>query len=141
MISADPTIRPTALDQAGRSFIEVQFPVAKLSKESYTERKANVGQTLTALGKWWGRKPLVLVRAIILGLLLPATEDPEQDREVFLALMTMDDAGLLRRLKKAIPAKIVHDLLPPTDRIRGVETKNGKVGWRRGLSVEERKRL
>src|SRR5690606_29818072 len=45
-----------------RAFIEVQFPVAKLSAESYKERKAGAGQTLTGLGKWWGRKPLVLVR-------------------------------------------------------------------------------
>ena len=52
-----------------RSFIETQFPVALLSKESYKERKAGSGQTLTGLGKWWGRKPLVLVRATILWLL------------------------------------------------------------------------
>jgi putative DNA methylase len=36
------------------SFIEVQFPVSKISKESYKERKAVQGQTLTGLGKWWG---------------------------------------------------------------------------------------
>ena len=42
-------------------FIEQQFPVAKLSMESYRERKAVQSQTLTGLGKWWGRKPLVLV--------------------------------------------------------------------------------
>src|SRR5215210_2916070 len=93
-----PTTAPAVrLDPLGRSFIEVQFPVSKLSKESYNERKAVAGQTLTALGKWWGRKPLVLVRAIILGLLLPATNDPETDRDLFLALMTMDDDGMLRR--------------------------------------------
>ena len=34
------------------SFIEQQFPVSKVSKESYKERKANLGQTLTGLGKW-----------------------------------------------------------------------------------------
>lgn len=44
------------------SFIETQFPIARLSAESYKERKANNGQTLTRLGKWWGRKPLILVR-------------------------------------------------------------------------------
>src|SRR5205085_12380697 len=87
---------------ATTSFIETQFPVSKLSKESYKERKAGAGQTLTGLGKWWGRKPLVLVRAAILGLLLPATDDPATDRETFLALMTMDDDGLLRRRKGAI---------------------------------------
>jgi adenine-specific DNA methylase len=52
------------------SFIETQFPISKVSKESYAERKAVFTQTLTGLGKWWGRKPLILVRAIILGLLL-----------------------------------------------------------------------
>ena len=45
------------------SFIEKQFPVSKVSKESYKERKAVQSQTLTTLGKWWGRKPLILVRA------------------------------------------------------------------------------
>lgn len=49
------------------SFIETQFPVSRLSKESYLERKSHVGQTLTSLGKWWGRKPLIMVRAVILG--------------------------------------------------------------------------
>ena len=46
-----------------RSFIEIQFPVSKLSKECYKERKAGAGQTLTALGSYWkGRKPLILSR-------------------------------------------------------------------------------
>jgi len=40
-----------------KSFIEVQLPVAKLSAESYKERTAKQSQTLTGLGKWWGRKP------------------------------------------------------------------------------------
>ena len=47
------------------AFIETQFPIARLSAESYKERKANNGQTLTRLGKWWGRKPLILVRAAV----------------------------------------------------------------------------
>ncbi len=75
-------------------FIERQFPVARVSMESYKERKANYSQTLTGLGKWWGRKPLVLVRATILGLLMPASDDPVKDREIFLKLMTTDDEGL-----------------------------------------------
>lgn len=81
------------------SFIETQFPVSRLSKESYKERKANYSQTLTGLGKWWGRKPLILCRATILGLLLPATDNPEADRACFLALLTLDEDGLLRRFK------------------------------------------
>lgn len=41
------------------------LPVAPVSAESYRERMAGAGssQTLTGLGNWWGRKPLVLVRA------------------------------------------------------------------------------
>ena len=45
---------------SSNAFIEVQFPVSKVSKESYKERKSVQGQTLTGLGKWWGRKPLFL---------------------------------------------------------------------------------
>jgi adenine-specific DNA methylase len=52
------------------SFIETQFPVSRLSNESQKERKANYSQTLTGLGKWLGRKPLILCRATILDLLL-----------------------------------------------------------------------
>lgn len=87
-----------------KSFIEAQFPVAKVSAESYKERKAGGSQTLVGLGNWKGRKPLILVRAALLGLLLPTTEDPIKDRDVFLMLMTMDDEGLARRVDKAISA-------------------------------------
>jgi len=95
------------------SFIETQFPVSKLSKESYKERKATNSQTLTGLGKWWGRKPLILVRAAILGLLMPASDDPRKDREIFLKLLTMDEDGLWQRKSKAIALKDVYlDLAP-----------------------------
>ena len=80
-----------------KSFIEVQFPVSKVSKESYKERMANLGQTLTGLGKWWGRKPLIMVRAALLGLLMPASNDSKKDMETFLKILTMDDEGLWLR--------------------------------------------
>ncbi len=67
-----------------KTFIETQFPVSLVSKESYKERKAGASQTLTGLGKWWGRKPLILVRASILGMLMPTSDNPQKDREVFL---------------------------------------------------------
>lgn len=82
------------------AFIETQFPIARLSAESYKERKANNGQTLTRLGKWWGRKPLILVRAAILGMLMPASADPKRDREIFLKILTMDDEGVWQRVKE-----------------------------------------
>ena len=97
-------------------FIETQFPVAKVSAESYKERKAVSGQTLTGLGKWWGRKPLILVRAALLGLLMPASSDPEKDREIFLKLLTMDRDGLWQRKSKSIPPiRLAEELskLPP----------------------------
>jgi adenine-specific DNA methylase len=87
--------------KAPASFIEVQLPVSVLSKECYKERKAGAGQTLTTLGGYWkGRKPLVLVRAVLLGLLLPATNDPDRDRAIFLKLMLMDEQGRLKRRKR-----------------------------------------
>lgn len=102
-------------------FIETQFPVSKMSKESYAERRANQSQTITGLGKWWGRKPLVLCRATILSLLLPATDNPQKDREVFRRLMTMDDDGMLHRKSKNIPPKDLFQRLPPSDRSRYFE--------------------
>jgi len=98
-------------------FIETQFPVAKVSVESYRERTAKQSQTLTGLGKWWGRKPLILVRAALLGLLMPASNDPEKDRDIFLKLLTMDKEGLQRRKSKAIPQeRLLEELrrMPPS---------------------------
>lgn len=82
------------------AFIESQFPIARLSAEAYKERKANNSQTLTRLGKWWGRKPLILIRASILGMLMPASADPKRDREIFLKILTMDDDGALARWRQ-----------------------------------------
>jgi putative DNA methylase len=121
-------------------FMEAQFPVSKLSKESYTERKSVAGQTLTALGKWWGRKPLVLCRAIILGLLLPATSDPTRDRDVFLRLMTMDDDGTLRRKSKSISEVDLFRRLGPPDRARSFtpDSKEGDARLKNDLTRDER---
>ena len=92
--AAPPALAPFSLRDAP-SFIERQFPVGRLSAEAYKERKANLGQTLTALGSYWkGRKPLILVRAVVLGCLLPATDDAAADLDIFLKLMAMDDARL-----------------------------------------------
>ncbi len=89
------------------SFIEVQFPVSKISKESYKERKAGQSQTLTGLGKWWGRKPLILVRSTILGLLMPAGNNPTKDREIFLKILMMDGEGVWKRKNKLIKDEII----------------------------------
>lgn len=123
------------------AFMEVQFPVSKASKESYWERKAGAGQTLTGLGKWWGRKPLVLVRATILGLLLPATDDPRADRETFLALMTMDDEGMVRRLDGNLSAATVYQHCTAADRLQSFDLEGPKPKWKRATVPGERKRL
>lgn len=91
------SLTPLALQDAP-ALIETVFPAQKVSFEAQRERKANLGQTLTGLGSYWkGRKPLILVRAIVLGSLLPPTDDPEADLAVFEALMAFDEEGLARR--------------------------------------------
>ena len=85
-----------------KSFIEVQFPVSKISKESYKERKSSQGQTITGLGKWWGRKPLILVRSAIIGTLMPASDNPSKDTDIFLKILSMDKRGLEMRKEKRI---------------------------------------
>ena len=62
---------------------------------------AGSGKTLTALGSYWkGRKPLILNKACILGCLLPATDDPARDLEIFEKLMAMDDESFVIRWKR-----------------------------------------
>ena len=119
------------------TFIETQFPIARLSAESYKERKANNGQTLTGLGKWWGRKPLILVRASIVGMLMPASDNPKRDREIFLKILTMDDDGTWQRCKGEIPAAAWREAAPS-------EIKNeyfGGHGFKQGLSDEEKEEV
>jgi len=99
-------LQPFALREAP-ALIEAVFPAQKVSFEAQRERKAGAGQTLTALGSYWkGRKPLILVRAIVLGSLLPHTDDPEKDLEIFEKLMAFDEGGLARREPKISPADI-----------------------------------
>jgi len=120
-----------------KSFIEVQFPVSKVSKESYKERKANLGQTLTGIGKWWGRKPLVLVRAAVLGLLMPASDNPQKDMEIFLKIMTMDKNGLKIRKNKSITAADAFEVMTPRE--RGIYFDiNNSIRWKIGMSDLEK---
>ena len=73
--------------QDAPALIEGVFPAQKVSIEAQSERKAVQSQTLTGLGSYWkGRKPLILVRSIVLGSLLPQTSDHEKDLEIFEAL-------------------------------------------------------
>ena len=88
---------PLSLENAP-ALIETVFPSQKVSFEAQRERKAGASQTLTPISSYWkGRKPLILVRAIVLGALLPPTDDPESDLDVFERLMAFDEEGLARR--------------------------------------------
>lgn len=125
------------------SFIETQFPVSKVSKESYKERKANYSQTLTGLGKWWGRKPLILVRAIILGLLLPTSDNPKKDREIFLKILTMDDDGLWQRKTKSISMKDIYRRLNPSERVKWFadDSTDEKPKYQKGITQIQKQAL
>ena len=116
------------------TFIETQFPIARLSAESYKERKAGASQTLTGLGKWWGRKPLVLVRASILGMLMPASSDAKKDREIFLKILTMDDDGTWQRCKGEIPASAWREAATA----EAQDEYFGARGFKQGMRDEEK---
>lgn len=99
-------LTPFALKDAP-ALIEAVYPAQKISFEAQKERKAGAGQTLTALGSYWkGRKPLILVRSVVLGTLLPQTEDTEKDLEIFEMLMGFDIESLAKR------ALIQNDIKP-----------------------------
>jgi putative DNA methylase len=155
-----PSITPFSLKDAP-ALIERLLPVQKLSAEAYKEQMAGSGKTLTALGSYWkGRKPLILNKACILGCLLPATDDPRRDLEIFEQLMAMDDASFVARWpRRPRPKEILATLslarirdyftvtpsgiLPesaPVDWTRA-EYAAVQVAWREDLSELERRRL
>lgn len=119
------------------SLIESVFPAQKVSFEAQRERKSGSNQTLTALGSFWkGRKPLILVRAIVLGCLLPATDNAEQDLELFEKLMAFDDEGLARRalVAKALSATHLQELIEINDPGRYFSGR----GWRQEISDDDK---
>src|SRR5438309_574145 len=135
MLSATSGLRPLSLKDAA-SFIEVQFPVGRLSAEAYKERKAGSGQTLTALGSYWkGRKPLILVRAVVLGGLLPASDDAAADLDIFLKLLAMDDDAFGRRFSGG--AAEFARLLPAYAGL-ATEERGRRLAWRDDLRESER---
>lgn len=134
-IHSQPAVQPLAWKDRP-ALIEHLFPAQQVSIEAQTERKAGAGQTLTALGSYWkGRKPLVLVRACVLGSLLPATGDSERDLEIFELLMAMDDDAFRRRMKSVSKEDVVR--FAPTElRSQLLDEENG---WK--VRGEEKQRL
>jgi putative DNA methylase len=143
------------------ALIERLLPVQKLSAEVFKERKAGAGQTLVPLGAYWkGRKPLILNKACILGCLLPATDNPKRDLEIFEKLMAMDDESFVARWpRRAKPREILATLtiariadyfvsdppmlLPPSAPVdwSKPELKDMKVQWRDDITEMERRQL
>jgi adenine-specific DNA methylase len=58
-----------------RRLVEVDFPIAVVSKHSAREKSIRHGHP-SALHLWWARRPLASCRAMLLGLLLPDPCDP-----------------------------------------------------------------
>lgn len=133
------TLTPLALKDAP-ALIETVFPAQKVSFEAQKERKAQASQTLTALGSFWkGRKPLILVRAVVLGALLPSTGDAEGDLDVFERLMAFDDEGLARRAldANAFNAEALLRLVP----VDTPELYFSGRSWRRDIGRDEKLEL
>ncbi len=129
---------PNAL---AKSFLEVQFPASLISKENYKEKEARSGQTLTNIGKWWGRKQLILVRSLIISSLVPASIDSRMDREVFLRILTMDNDGLWRRKRKSLPVQLIFQKLPSAierNRYFAANSSLSNPHWLEGLSQVKR---
>ncbi|WP_400768728.1 anti-phage-associated DUF1156 domain-containing protein [Methylosinus sporium] len=108
-----PSVTPFSLKDAP-SLIERVWPVQKISVEAQKERKAVKGQTLTGLGSYWkGRKPLVLVRACVLGALLPSTGDDEEDIAVFELLCGLGNEQVGSRLRASLTADEIKSFATP----------------------------
>ena len=106
--------------------------------ESYKERTVSHGKIL-GLGKWWGEKPLVLTRAIILASLFEASEESDKwpdDLDVFFALMCFDNAGMWKRKEKPLPAALCHPHAQDNEQDLFTDSKT----WRRGGKRERRAR-
>lgn len=119
------------------ALIETVFPAQKVSFEAQSERKAVSAQTLTGLGSYWkGRKPLILVRAIVLGCLLPLTDSPERDLEIFEKLLGLDEESLARRALAAnsLSAARLQELVPISDPERYFSER----GWLRDVTDDEK---
>ncbi|MFA7524281.1 MAG: anti-phage-associated DUF1156 domain-containing protein, partial [Acidithiobacillus sp.] len=116
---------------------ETVFPAQKVSFEAQKERMSGRAQTLTGLGSFWkGRKPLILVRAIVLASLLPATDDAPADLALFEKIMAFDDEGLARRAlaANAFSATELQKMIPIAD----PERYFGARGWRRDVTDDDK---
>jgi hypothetical protein len=67
-------------------------------------------------------------------MLMPASDDPKKDREIFLKILTMDEDGTWQRQKGDIPVKAWREVAPAE-----IQDKYfGARGFQRGISDEEK---
>ena len=67
-------------------------------------------------------------------MLMPASDDPKKDREIFLKILTMHDDGALQRQKGEIPVKAWRKAAPAESQ----DKYFGARGFQRGISDEEK---
>ncbi|MEJ6121096.1 DUF1156 domain-containing protein [Vibrio sp. 2-Bac 85] len=146
------------------ALIEAVFPAQKVSAEAQRERKSGPAQTLPSIGSYWkGRKPLILVRAIVLGSLLPQTDNKEKDLEIFEQLMAFDSLSLAKRalIQNSIKPKdfarsitlsspwdyFLHNVKPEDERFSDVasmqfplnsDSEGIKLRWRRDVTENDK---
>lgn len=113
------------------ALIEAVYPAQKISYEAQKERKAGAGQTLTAIGSYWkGRKPLILVRSVVLGSLLPQTNNTEKDLEIFEMLMGFDIDSLAKRA-------LIQNIIKPADIASSIALHNPWDYFSHSIQVED----
>ncbi len=137
---AKPKVVPWSLKDAP-SLIERVWPAQKISVETQKERKAGASQTLTSLGSYWkGRKPLVLIRACIIGALLPSTGDHAKDIETFELLLGISDDQIESRLKESLSIEEIMAFGTEAQKDGLLEERDGVVRFKT-IPREKRDRL
>lgn len=113
------------------SLIELVWPAQKISVETQKERKAGAGQTLTSLGSYWkGRKPLFLIRACLLGALIPTTGNHARDLEIFELLLGINDAQLESRRKSTLSIEDVSEFGTADEKSKLLDKSGAKVRFK-----------
>lgn len=73
-------------------------------------------------------------------MLMPTSDDPKKDRDIFLKILTMDDTGLWQRRSKSIPAKVIQANLSEEEWNELITDHEGnlKCTWSTELTSEEK---
>jgi predicted RNA methylase len=76
-------------------------------------------------------------------MLMPVSDDPKKDQDVFLKILTMDNDGLWLRRSKSIPAGVIQANLSEEQWQKLITDEEGnlKRTWSTGLSAEEKEQV